>query len=281
MGKSSGSAPSAPDPNVVASAQQSLNNNTASYNAALNNMNTKNPYGSTSYQITGYDPKTGAPMYSQDTSLNATGQAALNNQQQNQLGATGLAGTSLQNSSNLLSNPLNPQGINQQATQAAFNSNMGLIAPQEQQQTEALKAQMAAQGITDPGSQAYQQATDNLSRQQAFQNNNIANQSTLTGLQAGQMGFNQNQAAQNQALTNFGALNGQNIGMPNAPQAYQSNTQAPNIQQAYQNQYQAQLAGYNANMAQNNSITSGLFNLGAAKLMGPVSAAANVAAVAL
>lgn len=250
MGKSSGSAPSAPDPYATADAQQKAFNNSAQYNAALNNVNSSGPLGSRSYQITGTDPATGAPIYSMTQGLSSGLQNILNN-------AYSAAG-----------HTLDPAGINQKAAQAAYDSNMSLIAPQQQQQTEALRSQLAAQGITDPNSEAYQQATGNLSRQQAWQNNNLANQSTLTGIQAGNTAFNQNQAAQQQAIANFTGLNSQNL----ASQAGNSNynTSPANIAQLMQNQYNAQLAGYNANQASNNNMMGGLFGLGAAALMSPV-----------
>ena len=264
MGKSSASAPATPDPYATANAQTQSNNTSASYNAALNNVNQNGPLGSTSYNISGYDPTTGAPIYTQTQTLNPYSQQALTNQQGNQSAATGLAGNALQNSANVLANPLNPTGINQQASQAAYNNSMALIAPQEQQQTEALQSQMAAQGVTDPGSAAYQQGTDNLARQQAFQNNNLANQATLTGIQAGNTAFGQNLSAQQQALANFQGLNGQQIAMPGAVAPSSSQTAPANIGQLVNNAYQGNLSAYNANVGQQNNLNSGLFSLGAA-----------------
>ena len=66
---SKGSAPSAPDPYTSAAAQYQYGTAAADYNAALNRVNTSGPGGSTSYNVTGYDPQTGAPIYSQNTQL--------------------------------------------------------------------------------------------------------------------------------------------------------------------------------------------------------------------
>ena len=266
MGKSSASAPAVPDPYATANAQTQSNNTSAAYNAALNNVNQSGPLGSTSYSISGYDPTTGAPIYTQTQTLNPYSQQALTNQQGNQSAATGLAGNALQNSANVLANPLNPTSINQQASQAAYNNSMALIAPQEQQQTEALQSQMAAQGVTDPRSAAYQQGTDNLARQQAFQNNNLANQATLTGIQAGQTAFGQNLSAQQQALANFQGLNGQQIAMPGSVAPSSSQTAPANVGQLVNNAYQGNLGAYNAQLGQQNSLNSGLFSLGAGAL---------------
>ena len=66
---SKGSAPASPDPYASANAQYTYGTAAADYNAALNRVNTSGPSGSTNYQITGYDPQTGAPIYSQNTTL--------------------------------------------------------------------------------------------------------------------------------------------------------------------------------------------------------------------
>ena len=51
-----GKAPKAPDPNVVSAAQTRSNQDTASYNAALNRTNTYTPAGSSEFTVTGTDP---------------------------------------------------------------------------------------------------------------------------------------------------------------------------------------------------------------------------------
>jgi hypothetical protein len=69
-GKGGGSAPSYPDPNVVAQATTNTNEATAAYNKALNLNNYSNPFGSQQTVQTGTDPNTGAPIYSTQTSIN-------------------------------------------------------------------------------------------------------------------------------------------------------------------------------------------------------------------
>jgi len=360
---SSSSAPAAPDPYATANAQQQLNNNTAQFNAALNNVNQFGPYGSTQYNISGYDPKTGAPIYNQTTQLNPNAQQALNNQQGNQAYATGLAGQGLQNNANMLSgNPMqgvnalqtgvgnsgninqqfsadpysnlsygvNQGGIDQGAMNASFNSQYGLLKPIFDQQTEQNKAEMAAQGITDQNSQAYKTSTDNLARQQGSQINNMANNAYLSGISSGNTLFGQglanaqlgnsamgqnygqnlgaatfnnqaqnqqytqnmgnaqlnnsaagqqfglNQGAMNQALTNYGALNGGAPGMPNASSPATSASSPANLAGAIQNQYQGQLANYNAGQASSNNFMNGLFGLGSAYLLSDARAKTDI-----
>jgi hypothetical protein len=53
MGKSAGSAPSAPDPNVVSAAQTQANSEAARQTAALNRVNTTTPFGTLTYSNVG------------------------------------------------------------------------------------------------------------------------------------------------------------------------------------------------------------------------------------
>lgn len=68
MGKSSGKAPAAPDPNVVAGAQTQQNIQTAIANAALNRVNQNTPWGNLTYTQNGTDAN-GIPQYTQNITL--------------------------------------------------------------------------------------------------------------------------------------------------------------------------------------------------------------------
>lgn len=85
MGKSS-SAPTAPDPYQSAAAQYTYGTQAADYNAALNRVNQSGPTGSSTYSITGKDPQTGAPIYSQQTTLSPAQQYLLDASQGLQAG---------------------------------------------------------------------------------------------------------------------------------------------------------------------------------------------------
>ena len=56
-------APSPPDPVATANAQETLNKNTAIYQAEMNNVNQTTPYGSLTYTQTGTNPD-GTPIFS-------------------------------------------------------------------------------------------------------------------------------------------------------------------------------------------------------------------------
>lgn len=78
MGKSTPSAPAAPDPNAVASAQTASNKDTALYNFGLNNPTVNTPMGSSSFTINNSTPTYNMDAYNQ--ALQAWQQAGGNSQ---------------------------------------------------------------------------------------------------------------------------------------------------------------------------------------------------------
>src|SRR5262249_30711441 len=70
-------APSVPDPTVIAGAQSAANINSASAQAALNNVNQITPYGNLNYAQTGTGPN-GIPTYTATQTLGQGQQSLLN-----------------------------------------------------------------------------------------------------------------------------------------------------------------------------------------------------------
>lgn len=209
-----GSAPSYPDPNVVAQATTNTNENTAAYNKALNLNNYSNPFGSQQTTQTGTDPTTGAPIYNTSISANPQLQSALGSL----LGQTGNSGAINSNALNGLmglgqtlgnasawSQGIGSQfqglnsavnGLQGQLSQgqaqsaqlagqdAAYKSQTQYLDPQFSQQGESLSASLANQGLA-PGSEAYNNAMTNFNntKQQAY--SNAQNQAIMTGSQLG------------------------------------------------------------------------------------------------
>lgn len=177
MGKSS--APAAPNPYDSANAQYEYGTESAAFNKALNATNTVGPTGSTTNQITGYDPVTGAPQYTQTTSLTDPEQALLAGTQQVGATATGQANDLLSSMPGgpLLSTgaaptletnldtsnvPGLPSGaslaaLGQSAQDQALAGNMAAINPALDNQEEQLKAQLVNSG-NGPGTPAYTNA---------------------------------------------------------------------------------------------------------------------------
>lgn len=301
-GGKGGSSPSTPDPYLVSDAQYQMNKNTAAYNKALNLGDYSNPFGSQQSTISGYDLRTGAPIYQTNITTNPQLQSSL----ESLLGQTGKSGQTLQSASDTLGflgnaygdlntgysnlyNQLNPDSAKQFAQQgqnAAYNAQAQYLDPQFNQRQESLNAQLAAQGLA-PGSQAYSNAMTNFNneRQQAY--SNAANQAILTGNQIGAQNF-QNQLAgigtQANLLGQIGSNYGQIGGLANQQVGYSqlpysnlqqiaqlipgysgpatSSVNPPDITSLFNNQYQGQLGAYNARQQSGNQFTSGLMGLG-------------------
>lgn len=296
-GKSSG----APDPRETAQAQSEFDKKTAAFNAVLSRTNTTTPYGNQTWAQHGTDPTTGAPIYSQNISLNPTSQSTLDSNQNNALNLSGVQGRLLGNAGNNLSQPVDMSGLQPlqssvnggdlaglagHARQASYDSSMALLNPQFQQQHDQLQTQLANQGIA-AGSEAANNATGNQNRQQDWTRTQAANQATLTGQGYENQLYNQgmgnaqlNNATQGQQLSQRMSLHDQPLNEYNSllsgtqvqnpqfgAQQQVQPIQSPNYSQLVQNQANAQAGS-------GNSFMSGLFGLGGAALGGPMGGAA-------
>lgn len=320
-GKDGGSAPSYPDPMTVANATTQTNEQTAQFNKALNLNNYSNPFGSQQTTQTGTDPNTGAPIYGTQITANPQlqqqlssllGQTAnsgainqgainLNNSLMGQYGGLNQGLQGLGGQLAALGGSLSPQAAQQaqqQGANASYASSMGYLQPQFQQNQESLDAQLANQGLA-PGSEAWNNAQGNLSRNQTFQQQQALNQAQLTGSQIGTQNW-QNQIAGVGAQSGLlgqqaglfgqigsnlgaqGALGAQNVGYGQLPYSNlqtiagmipgysgtsQSAASPADISGLFNNQYQSQLANYNAGQASSNSALGGLFGLGSSALL--------------
>lgn len=147
----------------------------------------------------------------------------------------------------------------QNGANAAYHAQVDLLQPQMQQDTTNLDAQLRLQGLT-PGSEAYNNAAQNLSRTQGQVLSQAANQAVQTGNNEANQnyastlaGYNSNLGAQQQAY-NQGASTF-TLGNAARGQQYSQDANTFNFNNAGQNQaYNQALAGYGANQtAQLNS----------------------------
>jgi hypothetical protein len=76
----------------------------------------------------------------------------------------------------------------QDATKAAYDANTALLKPQMEQDTKRLDEKLRLQGLT-PGTEAYNNAMQNLTKSQGAQLNQLANQSVLTGNEVANRNF--------------------------------------------------------------------------------------------
>lgn len=284
MGKSTPSAPQAPDPATTAAAQTQSNQQTALYNFGLNNPNVTSPLGSSTFTSNGTDAN-GTPIYNQNISLSPQEQALFDQNNANTLQQGQTAGTALNNVSGLFNTPYDLQGNIpqtmsggdqqkdlQNAENSLYSQQTQYLDPQFQQGQQQLDSQLANQGLV-PGSQAYQTAEDNFGRQKQQAYQSAMNQATSGGAayqaQLSQTGLaNQAQQAQlytqqyQEPLNLYNSL--QSGTAPTMPQFSAANTSqaAPtNVLGAYQNAYNGQLNSYNTQVGSANSAMSGLTGL--------------------
>lgn len=194
----------------------------------------------------------GAPIYSQQTSLSPWANKLL----QSPIDTSQIPGM-----------PGGPSLENNvaDARNASFGNIMQLLQPQEQQQQEQTTAQLEGEGAM-PGSPAYEYGQKMLGLTQGAENVNAANTAVGTGYNVLPMMYGlgstslQNQlATRNAPISEYEQLQGN----PSA----QVSASTPDISGAFGQQYQGQLAGYNANQASNNATTGALGSLGSAAML--------------
>jgi hypothetical protein len=262
-------APAAPDYTQAAQATATGNLDAARAATAANRVNQVTPYGNLDYSITGQDPY-GNPTWTAKTSLSDVGQKLLDTQNQTSLGLGGTINAQLGQVQNTMGQGFNPNlpstGMNPgQSYQDAY---MQRLNPQIQQGRETLSNNLANSGIP-VGSEAYNRAM----MSQGQRENDLLLGATTQGFGVGQQA---NQQAYNQAMTNYNmplnTLNAlrsgsqvQNPTFQNAPQ--QATTSGADILGASQMGYNAQMGGFNAANAAQQSFNQGLMGLGGAGIM--------------
>lgn len=224
MGKSAATTP-VPDPATTAATQTASNEQTAYYNSLLNNVNQYTPYGSLTYQNNGdaTNPNfsstvTLSPDQQNLYNLQTTGDTALATLGNDQLGA-------IQNS---VSTPYSYAGLPAalsdsdyaQVQQDGQNAILNLEEPQFNIQDEALRSQLANQGIVS-GSTAYNNAM-NLQDQTR---SNAEQQAILNGQQYATTALNNSLTSRNQAINEYSA---QREAPLNEYDAFTSGTQVTN-----------------------------------------------------
>jgi hypothetical protein len=205
---SKGSAPAAPDPYTTAQAQYQYGTEAADYNTSLNDVNTVGPTGTTGYQITGYDPKTGAPIRTQTTTLSPTEQGILNSTENLQQGsvnegsnllsqfdktATGVptinpvqyaAGSTLPIANQINASGVAPiadvSGLEQYGQNTALAGEEAAANPALTQNREQLDASLRNSGA-QPGTPAYDNAMAALDASQTAQRTQMAGAAITAG----------------------------------------------------------------------------------------------------
>lgn len=265
-GKSS--PPPAPDYVGAATAQGAANKDAAIATAQLSNPNVENPYGSQTVTYT-TDPTTGNPIPNINQTLSSSGQTLFDQYNQINQGLGDIAQKGLGSVQSTLDQPFDWSKIAAAPVNAGTTGQYAIMArlqPQIQQQNDAFDQQMANQGIA-PGSEAYTNAKRSLSQSQ----NDLLSQAALQGINldtsARQEGIQEQEFARTEPLNIVNSL--RSSAPVNVPQfqGYSGTTQqATPVLAGVQAQGTAQQNAFNAQVAQQNATTSGLFSLGAAGL---------------
>lgn len=264
------SAPAAPDYSAAARETAAGNLDAARAATAANRVNQVTPYGNLSYSITGADPY-GNPTWTATQTLSPAQQQLLDYQNQASLGLGKLAGQGLGYVEQMLQTPfdvsaLPSTGFNPSQTyQEAY---MQRLAPQLQQNREALQQQLANKGI-DIGSEAY----DRAMMQQAQRENDLLAAATTQGFgvgqQARQSALQEQAYLRNEPLNTLSAVRtGAQVQGPQfVNSATQATTAGPDLLGAAGMQYNAAMGDFNAKQAAQANLNQGLFGLGGAGIM--------------
>src|SRR6187551_77953 len=258
-------APTPPDPAATAAAQTQSNVGTALAQGQLNNVNQVTPYGNLTYTSNPSGVNVGGqsiPQYTATQTLSPSQQALfdLGNQTQQQIGQIGLDQS--KRIGNLLGTPvdLSPGAVDQHLTDLG----LARLEPQLQRGWQQRESDLMNRGIM-PGSEAYTR------EQQAFnqQKNDAYNQLILNGYGQGQQSI---LAQRNQPINEITALlSGSQVSQPNFVNTPQTNVQPTNVAGIYNDAFQNQMSAYNTAQSGQNAMMGGLFGLGSAALMAPMT----------
>lgn len=210
------SAPAAPDPYRTAQAQGQENRQSALYNAMLNRVNTNTPLGSQSYNITGTDPTTGAPIYEQNIELDPQVEQAYRQQlgQNMELGGaaggfidqiqgqqpfslSGLPQRGQLNTEGLPQIPTDYGDLRQQQSDALYDRSTAYLDPQFEQSESDMRSRLANQGITQ-GSEAFEREMSNFGREREFAYGQARNQAIAGGGEEAERAFGISSGARGQ-----------------------------------------------------------------------------------
>lgn len=251
------SSPKAPDPVATANAQSGMNVDTALAQNAVNMTNQVGPWGSTTYSPTGSTSFTNSqgqqvniPQYTQTTTYNPAQQAIFDKTTKAQDNLAGLAQDQSAAMADYLKKPF--EFNNQDAADWSYDLASSRILPQQQQQGEALRAQLINSGLR-PGTEAYD-------REMTRNGQNNSDQLNQLALQGRSQAFGEAVQTRNQPINELSALlsssqvSSPNGGMSAAPQASVGGVDYAGLVNS----------NYQAKVGQSNALMGGLFGLAGA-----------------
>lgn len=234
--------PAPPDPNVQIAAE-----------GKANRYNVNSPFGSS--QWTG--PTAGENTVTQTLSPAQQRQLAYRNM---------LADTMLGNASNRAGNlpnsPFNFGEATPDVAKAQYEKNVSLLQPQFERMDKDFEQRMTNSGIP-VGSDAYNEA---LRAHESNKNTALTGLAKDATTQGTQLGLQQRQENLNEIAQLMGGSQLQPL-TPAGGGSVDASSAFANQQAGLNRQYQGQLAGYNADVGQQNNMMGGMFSLGTAAIM--------------
>lgn len=259
------SAPAAPDPVATANAQAAANTKTAITQSELNQTNQVTPQGTLNYSQSGTNAD-GTPQFTATQTYSPGEQGIYNTGVQTRQNVANIGASQSAKIGTLLDTPFSVDSATSDKIQGLQNE---FLDPQWQRQQDALQTQLINKGVR-PGSQQYTTAMSDFSnqRQKAY------DQSYLDSYNTGQ------QAAltqRNQPINEISALlSNSQVSQPNYTNTPQTGVAPTDVIGAEQQALNQQNVGFQANVANQQALTSGLFGLGKTALGGWMASDINV-----
>lgn len=248
------STPKPPSPEATAEAQQGMNIDTGISQQLLNMVSQDNPWGSVNYSqsgTTGFTDSQGKhvtiPTFTQTTTLSPDQQAIFDKTQAAEGNLANIANDQSARVADTLSTPFSFD--NSDADKWAYDLASERILPQQQQNEDALRAQLINSGIR-PGTQAWNSEMRRLTNANTDQLDQLA-------LNGRSQAFSEDLATRNQPINELTALlSGSQVSNPASMSSPTPQTQVAgtNYTGLVEDNYQQQLAQQNATLG-------GLFGL--------------------
>lgn len=250
-------APQAPDPAQTAAAQSASNKATAVAQYGLNATNQNTPQGSLTYKQIG-QWEDGTPRFEANTTLNQGEQGIYDTGVQTRQNLGNIGANQSAKIGSLLNTPFD---INASRDSKIGDIQKKFLDPQWNEAQERQKTELFNSGVR-PGSEAYDRAMRDFStnRQRGYDQSYLdaygaANTAALT--------------ERNQPINEISALlSGSQVSQPNFQSTPSPGVAPTDVIGANQQSLNQQNLGFNAQVAQNQGLMSGLFGLGSAGLGG-------------
>lgn len=265
------SPPPAPDYAAAATAQGAANKDAAIAGSQISNPNIVSPLGNQTVTYT-TDPVTGNPVPTVTQTYNPTQQKIFETNQQGQLGLSQVGADAVGRIGGILGQDVNFNrdiGTQERGRQEVIDAMMSRVNQDLGRRQEGIESTLTARGIPR-GSEAWNREMDQLERSRTDALQQAIVGSDARAMDERRQAITELMAQRQTPLNEISALR---TGSQVSPLQFQGfsgqNVQAAPIMQGAMAQGQAGMNAYNADVAGQNAMMGGLFQLGSAALMSP------------